>query len=108
MELDDKNHKKVANCVTKYLIESVQQIDQHVSDNVAMVQTSQNLNAHACACVCVHIFLRVTWTLVWLRVIPLNHTRVFLLHKRLIIHINQSHCCRFTAILSIPGLSGSK
>ena len=36
MDLDnDKGHEKVVDCVTKHLIESVQQVDQHVSDNVA-------------------------------------------------------------------------
>ena len=35
MELDDdKRHEKVATCVTEHLIESVQQVDQHVSNNV--------------------------------------------------------------------------
>ena len=29
----------------------------------------------------VHMFLRVTCTLVWLRVVPLNYMRALLLHK---------------------------
>ena len=36
MELDDKKHEKVAACVTNHLIESVQQVDQRVSDNVVI------------------------------------------------------------------------
>ena len=35
-ELDnDKVHEKVVECVAEHLIESVQQVGQHVSDNVA-------------------------------------------------------------------------
>ena len=34
---------------------------------------------------------------VWLRVIPLHHMRVHLLHKCLIMHINQSHVVHFAS-----------
>ena len=41
MDLDnDKAHEKVVDCVTEHLIESVQQVDQHVSDNVAIMNTT--------------------------------------------------------------------
>ena len=46
-ELDngEVHEKAVVDCVTEHLIESVQQVYQHVSDNVAIMKTAGVYNA---------------------------------------------------------------